>query len=275
MIFGRLLTDVSTARSIPVLTLLLQSVVALAGAPAALAGSFPGADIFVIERPANYYRLIEANDRPICSSVLRSLNKAYGMTQERWNWNSNNNLYGELILSSDLQIRWRHTHVISLKGTRPDGSDTFSEDLDYARVDLANDGQPVTVFRWMFSDKWQRNQLFLSASMSEEIPLSDPLPEGYLRKLSGPNHENDLAITEDTAPDLWDLEDYPGDDNFDFNIIRVHGKTYLLAADAAKAEKAVDNKGGRFAAFVLEYHSRDNLSLVCRVRGGMKKVKRG
>src|SRR6185312_8243548 len=135
MIVDRLLTYTSMARSIPLLTLLFESVVAALSAPAALAESFPGADFVVIERPANYYRLIEANDRPVCSSVLRSLNKAYGMTQERWNVNSNTNTYGELILSSDLQIPWRHTHVIIVKGARPDGSDTLSDDLDYARVD--------------------------------------------------------------------------------------------------------------------------------------------
>lgn len=208
-------------------------------------------------RPKNFFSALWQKDKEVCETVLKSLNKEYLIPKDLYGVR-NPNFITDLLLTSDLQVPWQR---IPLK------YDGAQWGLDYVSVDLANDGQRVPIFRWDFYDRaGSRNELILPSTVPDEIIFGKPPAEDIIRRLSGPNAKNVLRIG---PSDLWTRDTYPLNGMFDFNLLRVGNRVFLLGAGSIDAERTAW-KGGGFNAFVMEYRSMQDISVVCHFRGGKK-----
>ena len=86
-------------------------------------------------RPANLYRVISQSDRSICEPIVASLNKPLDLPIDF----DHPNLTRDLLLGSDLQVSWQRK-LVGIGGS-----------LDYAQIDLANDGNSVAVYRYGYA----------------------------------------------------------------------------------------------------------------------------
>ena len=216
-------------------------------------------------RPANFYRSVSQKDKSICQPILDSLNKEHQITDtERESKNANT----YLLLTSDLQVTWHHKRIVALPGTRPDKTDTQYDDLYYAKVNLADDGESVMVFRWAFYSFGQlMNELILPPATPKEITDDNTLPIDIIHKLSGMNAENVLDIDKSMPLEVRRLNDFPSSTLFDLNVVAVRKQTFLVAAGAEEGQRAVSH-GEKFGVFIIKYHSKHDLSLICHFRGG-------
>jgi len=210
-------------------------------------------------RPKNFFSAVWAKDKEICETVLQSLNKEYLIPKDLYSV-LNPNFITDLLLTSDSQVKWRH------RSFDPGGPPMK---LDYATVDLANDGYPIPVVRWSFYDSsGYRNELFLPSVMPDEITSEKSLPGNIVPKYFGADAKNELKIGVKTS-DFWETGTYPSNGMFDFNLLEVGNKIFLLGAGSQDAARTVMHGGG-FNAFVMEYRSMQNVSVVCHFRGGEK-----
>jgi hypothetical protein len=211
-------------------------------------------------RPANFFSAIVEKDKSICAPTLQSLNKENRLPPDLFDV-ANPNVITDLLLTSDLQVPWRR---IPLKY---EGS---AMQLDYVSVDLANNGRTIPVVRWDYYDRFgYRNQLILPPTVPDEIMSSHQLTQDIVTTLSGENARNVLRILFQSS-DVWTLITYPSNGMFDFNILKVGNKAFILGSAAQAAEWTV-TRGGGFDTFVIEYHSMQNISVVCHFRGGEKR----
>ena len=211
-------------------------------------------------RPANFFSSVVEKDKSICSPILQSLNKENRLPPDLFDV-SNPNFITDLLLTSDLQVAWRR---VPLK------YEVAARQLDYASVDLANDGRTIAVVRWDFYDRaGYRNELILPPTLPDEFTSGQQLTEAIVTTLSGENARNVLRIPFQ-ASDVWTTATYPSGGFFDFNILKVGNKAFILGAAAQAAEWTV-TRGGGFDAFVIEYHSMQIISVVCHFRGGEKR----
>ncbi|HTV35321.1 MAG TPA: hypothetical protein VMF12_02730 [Xanthobacteraceae bacterium] len=206
-------------------------------------------------RPENFYRLVSGADPTICRPILDSLNRGHVVSD---NTVHNFNIVGELLLSSELEVRWQRRAV---------GPDVFPSSLDIASVDIASDGHLKTVYRWDFnSGGIYANELSLSAAPLA-LPAEDPLPAKIITETAGPHGENLISIDERTAPALWrQVARLPSfDTSFDLNIVTVRKTVLLLVAGAIEAQYAVE-RGQAVHVYVVKYRSKTDLSLRCVLR---------
>jgi hypothetical protein len=213
-------------------------------------------------RPENFFSSISGTDKSVCQTVLQSLNKGYLLPKARRNV-SNRNLVADVLLASDLQLPWRRRHF--------DGPDLIIRaDVDFSSVDLANDGHPRVIYRWAQASRmagyW--NDLFLPPTTVDEVTSAAPLPEDIFQKLAGPNEENRLMIEKGLPIEVRRSKDFPNSPLFALNIVQVDGRALLIGAGALEATLAVERSPQPFGVFVMEYHSKENIALVCRFRGG-------
>jgi hypothetical protein len=205
-------------------------------------------------RPANLFTAIWEKDKQICGPVLASLNKEHRLSQDLYNVVQNPNFITDLLLTSDLQVQWQRMPLKS------------GDQLDYVSVDLANSGRPISVFRWDFSDALGfRNQLMLPPAVPDEVASGQPLPNDIISRLGGPNAQNVLKITVPMSS-FWTAETFPSNGLFDFNLLEVAKKVFLLGAGSQDAQRTV-MQGGGFNAFVMEFHSMHEVSVICHFRG--------
>jgi len=208
-------------------------------------------------RPENSFSVVWEKDKEICGPVLASLNKEHSLSQELYGV-QNPNFITDLLLTSDLQVQWQRMPLQS------------GGQLDYVSVDLANSGRAIPVFRWDCSDAlgfW--NELMLPTTVPDEVASGKPLPDNIISRLGGPNAQNVLKITVPMSS-FWTAETYPSNGLFDFNLLEVSKKVFLLGAGSQDAQRTV-MRGGGFNAFVMEFHSMQSFSVVCHFRGGEKR----
>jgi len=205
-------------------------------------------------RPANFFTAIWEKDKQICGLVLASLNKEHRLSHDLYNVVQNPNFVTDLLLTSDLQVQWQRMPLQS------------GSQLDYASVDLANSGRAIPVFRWDFSDALGfRNELMLPTAVPDEIVSGKPIPNDIISRLGGPNAQNVLKITVPMSS-FWTAETFPSNGLFDFNLLEVAKKVFLLGAGSQDAQRTV-MQGGAFNAFVMEFRSMHEVSVICHFRG--------
>jgi hypothetical protein len=205
-------------------------------------------------RPANFFSVVLEKDKDVCGSVLASLNKEHWLPQALYRLD-NPNFITDLLLASDLQIEWQHFSLESGNG------------LDYVSLDLANDGRPISVFRWNLVDGLGYHNILLTMSKApDEISAGKTLQDNIVTKIAGEDRRNVLKIDWSTS-DYWTSDSYPVNWTFHMNILRVENKSFLLVAGSKDAERTA-LRGGGFNVFVMEYRSRETIPVVCHFRGG-------
>lgn len=211
-------------------------------------------------RPADFFSSISEKDGKTCAPVLQSLNKENALPPEL-NRALNPNFVTDLLLASDLQVPWQRRTFRNLG---------HPEQLDHAVVDLASTGHGIPVVRWDYFDNLgYRNKLFLPSAIPDEFTSDKPLPNNIVAKHFDAKANNELKI-EARMSEFWTQSTYPSNGMFDFNLVKVGGKVLLLAAGSQDAERTATDGGG-FDAFVMEYHSTQDITVVCHFRGGDKK----
>jgi hypothetical protein len=211
-------------------------------------------------RPANFFSSVVQKDKSICGPILQSLNKENRLPPDLFDV-ANPNVITDLLLTSDLEVPWRR---IPLK------YEGAAMQLDYAPVDLGNDGRTIAVVRWDFYDRaGYRNELILPPTLPDEFTSGQQLTQDMVTRLSGEKARNVLRIPFQSS-DVWTLITYPSNGMFDLNVVRVGNKTFIVGAASQAAERTV-TQGGGFDTFVIEYHSMLSISVVCHFRGGEKR----
>lgn len=206
-------------------------------------------------RPVNYFSEVWSKDPEVCSTVLRSLNQQYLIPEELYGV-LNPTFYVDLLLTSELQVEWSHGPF-----------DRYGSDLsrwDYTYVDLANDGHEIPVVRYDFTSRasGSANLLFLPPTMPDELRSTRPTIEFVRSRLAPFSLYTDRKLF-----DYFPIDKFPMNGSFEFNILKVVDKTYLLGASAMDVGRVVW-EGGHFDAYVIEYRSPQRLSLICLLQGG-------
>lgn len=216
-------------------------------------------------RPANLYKIISQSDRSICGPIVTSLNRPLNLPND----DNHRNLAGDLLLGSDLQVPWRRKLV------------GWSGNLDYADVDIANDGHVAAVFRLgrLVNEVRSEDDLYV---LSNSTDLWHALP-----LVSASDEENSKAsesiseLAKQSTIDLYsvDQEPYRGiwhllasqhtslaGDHFNVNVLSVEGRSVLILAGAN--ESAAGLHGRPFHVFAFLYRGHAAPSLVCGFRAG-------
>jgi len=212
-------------------------------------------------RPSGLYKVIFQSDGSICSSIGASLNKPLDLAIDE----NHPNLIGDLLLGSDLQVPWQRKLI------GPIGN------LDYADIDLANDGRMLAVYRYSILLHYVRSEddLYVLPKPSEiwkELTHSDSLEQlkeseavARLAKQSSINFYGSNNGPYQSISLLLSSKDFSlAQDHFVMNVLSVRGRSILIVTGADEAHYAL--KGRPFHVFGLLYHAKSAPSLVCEFR---------
>ena len=208
-------------------------------------------------RSTNRYISVTVIDQPVCRSILRSLNKQYSFGEGQLNAGTNPNFVGDYLLKSDLEVAWHREPIKS--------GDVVDSVLDYASVDIANNGYRRTVYRDGGPDRGGSDDTLVISTVSPaELHATGVVDGEAVQRIlnQGQYIEPNIVTTpewrnkKDALPDL--------SDSFYFNIVKWKGKAYLLAMPyfAANAGDVVD-------VYVLKYVTENRMPMLCHFRSAV------
>lgn len=222
--------------------------------------SLENGEVFV--RPANLFKLVSQSDPALCKPIGISLNKPLRLPLD----DNHPNITGDILLGSDLQVPWQRKLI------GPIGN------LDYADIDLANDGRPLAVYRngiLLFykqseddlivlrqrSDIWDRLTHSDTLEQLQESEAVERLAKQSIFRLYGP----DERLIQDIRRLLMSRSKNGFAGDFVLNILALNGRTVVLLSGANESLRAWD--GHPFLVFALVFHAGMKPSLVCELRG--------
>jgi hypothetical protein len=216
------------------------------------------------DRPANLYRSVFQRDKTACTLILQSLNMKYALSAEELADNYNDlNGYTDLLLASYLAVHWERKLLWDENLNIP------TDTLDYALVDLTNDGQKRGLYRWSYSRGGYDsvNELFVSDTPLAGFETAKHLTRAAVRELSA----DKIEINGTTAPQLpW--RNLAGGFML-FNVVVVNTKTFMLAVDAGQVTQSYLKggnrsltEGSRVDLYVLRFESLAQIGQVCQFR---------
>jgi hypothetical protein len=214
-------------------------------------------------RPENFYSTIVSRDDHVCAAIVGMLNQLNKRPQEETGGYANPSFIGDLWLRTDSQIEWEQRIPFDVTRGRLSKSDFGSSALDFASLDIANDGKAVPVLRWSFTDSiGYHSVLHLPAHMSADW---DARPLETLKEVA-----KDVLRISFGSSDRQVVRNFPVDYALAFDLVRVEGKLFLLAANGQELARVMwaDNAG--LDVFVLEFNSSQNIVPICQYRGGNK-----
>jgi len=207
-------------------------------------------------RPSNLYAVVSEIDPPICRPVLRSLNEPLTSTVE--SYYSNLSYASDVLFGSRLQVPWQRK-PLTMPGTG------LLITVDFAEVALGSDGRKSALYR--LGDKgvttlyilpkpekgWSDHQ-DLSTDFEARLLKYEPGTTDLLEAISNLIHpKNKVAafITKSTGLNL--------------NVLRVHDRTVLIAADEFDSNAGVF-RGKPFRAYAFLYDGNRPPSLICEFK---------
>lgn len=203
-------------------------------------------------RPANLYSVLFQSDRSICGPIVMSLNRPLDMT----NFDDHPDLASDLLLGSDLQVPWQRKLT------------PLWTSLDYAQIDIANDGRSMAVYRrgHLVNEKRSENDLYILTRPIESWSVQDHLPDDTVKVLGEqselPLYDYNRGPYESIIHLLGYKDRSLAADHFNLNLLSVHGRSILILTGANESHYGVF-EGQPFYVFALLYHMHGAPSLVC------------
>jgi|SRR5579859_1892358 len=205
------------------------------------------------QRPAGLYRLKVDRDHTICRPLLYSLNQPFKLVH--FDVTTNPSFMSEILLSSNLDVPWQRKFI-------KDGQ--IVSTLDFAKVDLANDGHLGDLYRWGYlASNRGADDLIFTRQQDKVSSSRDQLDATIIKAISGIHNENVIVIDPQTAPDLFLIARAAVGDSLLINVARIRTTAIVLAVPAAEANQP-DGKEPLFQVYALRYHRNKHLSLVCQ-----------
>lgn len=239
-------------RGIQLFSVLLSSIFVASGFVMAGEKPAPHNHLTASNRPAAMYKLALDNDAAICSPILASLNKPLTASSPFID------APVDLVLKSDLEVSWQRKRVVI--------NPISSDDLDFAHIDLANDGTLRAVYRWeFFMQNRGANLLFILPKALEGWSSSTSLREDVINELGARSNPPETSMREQLHRLLYERDQNAGLDLLDFNVVHAAGKYVMLAAGSGDVVRGI-YEGRPFQVFALLYHASEPPSLLCQFR---------
>jgi hypothetical protein len=171
------------------------------------------------------------------------------------------NLASDLLLGSDLQVPWQRK-LVGLWGS-----------IDYAQIDIANDGRSMAVYRWgRWTEVLSDNELYIVSKPVEAWSGQDHFPDDFPREALEKQSELHLYVYNRepyrtiTRSFLFNAAKLRGT-GLNLNVLSVQGRSVLIVSGAAEGREGL-NSGYPFYVFAFLYHNNGAPSLVCKFHFG-------